>query len=129
MEVNYKKKKYYNTAHYPIRQPLIIVWLIWLLCRLSLIGKDYKVEKINMEGLKPPYIMLSNHMYFIDFKLAAMGTFPHRVNNVVSIDGYVVKFWLMEWIGCIATRKFTTDTHLVKSIRRVIQNGDILAKI
>ena len=126
MEVNYKRKKYYNTAHYPIRQPLVIVWLIWLLCKLSLIGKDYKVEKINMEGLKPPYIMLSNHMYFIDFKLAAMGTFPHRVNNVVSIDGYYRRPWLMELIGAIGTRKFTRDLHLVKSIRKVIKNGDIL---
>jgi len=126
MEVNYKKKKYYNTAHYPIRQPLIIVWLIWLLCKMSLIGKDYKVEKINMEGLKPPYILLSNHMYFIDFKLAAMGTFPHRVNNVVSIDGYYRRPWLMELIGAIGTRKYTRDLHLVKSIRKVTQRGDIL---
>ena len=87
-EVNYKNKKTYNTAKYPIRQPLIIVWLIWLLSKIMLIGKKYRVEKINMEGLKPPYFMLSNHMYFIDFELAAMGTLPHRVNNVVSIDGY-----------------------------------------
>ena len=126
MEVNYKNKKRYNTAHYPIRQPRIIVWLIWLLCRCSLIGKQYKVEKINMEGLKPPYILLSNHMYFIDFKLAAMGTFPHRVNNVVSIDGYYRRPWLMELIGSIGTRKFTMDLHLLKSIRKVTKRGDIL---
>ena len=123
---NYKNKKYYSTAKYPIRQPLIIVWLIWLLCRISLIGKKYKVEKINMEGLKPPYILLSNHMYFIDFKLCAMGTWPHRVNNVVNIDGYYRRPWLMELIGSIGTRKFTSDIHLIKSINRVIKNGDIL---
>ena len=28
-----------------------------------------KIEKINMEGLKPPYMLLSNHMYFIDFDI------------------------------------------------------------
>lgn len=127
MEVNYKKKKYYNTAKYPIRQPLIIVFLIWILCKFALIGKKYKVEKINMEGLKPPYIMLSNHMYFIDFELAAMGTFPHRVNNVVSVDGYYRRPWLMELIGAICTRKFTMDLHLIKSINRVLKRGDILS--
>ena len=73
---NYKNKKYYSTAKYPIRQPLIIMWLIWLLCKIALLGKKYKVEKINMEGLKPPYMLLSNHMYFIDFMLCAQGTFP-----------------------------------------------------
>ena len=126
IEPNYKNKQYYNTAKYPIRQPRIIVWLIWILCKLSLIGKKYKVEKINMEGLEPPYLLLSNHMYFIDFKLCAMATFPHRVNNVVSIDGFYRRPWLMELIGAICTRKFTADLHLVKSINKVLKRGDIL---
>ncbi len=127
IDVNYKNKKRYNTAKYPIRQPKIIVYLIWLLSRIMLIGKQYKVEKINMDGLKPPYMMLSNHMYFIDFELAAMGTLPHRVNNVVSIDGYYRRPWLMELIGAICTRKFTMDLHLIKSINRVLKRGDILS--
>ncbi len=123
---NYKNKKYYNTAKYPIRQPIFIVWLIWILCKIVLIGKKYKVEKINMEGLKPPYMLLSNHMYFIDFKLAAMGTFPHRVNNVVNVDGFYRRPWLLELIGAICTRKFTADMHLIKSINKVLKRGDIL---
>ncbi len=127
MEVNYKNKKYYKTAKYPIRQPLVIVWLIWLLSKIMLIGKKYKIEKINMEGVKPPYMLLSNHQYFIDFEIAAMATFPHRVNNVVSIDGYYRRPWLMELIGSIGTRKFTTDLHLIKSINRVLKRGDILS--
>lgn len=126
-EVNYKNKKHYNTAKYPIRQPLILSWLIWLLCRMSLIGKKYKVEKINMEGLKPPYMMLSNHMHFIDFKLVAMATVPYRVNNVVSIDGFYRRPWLLELIGAICTRKFTMDMHLIKSINKVLKRGDILS--
>lgn len=124
---NYKKKKYYNTAKYPIRQPIFFVWLIWILCKIVLIGKKYKVEKINMEGLKPPYMLLSNHMYFIDFELAAMGTLPHRVNNVVHLDGYYRRPWLMELIGAIGTRKFTNDMHLIKSINKVLKRGDILS--
>lgn len=126
IEVNYKNKKRYKTAKYPIRQPLFFTYLIWLLSKISLFGKNYKVEKINMEGLKPPYMVLSNHMYFIDFKLGSFATFPHRVNNVVSIDGYYRRPFLMEWIGCIGTRKYTNDFHLLKSIRRVFNNGDIL---
>ena len=116
-EVNYPNKKRYNTAQYPIRQPWIFVYLIWLLSRLTLPKVPWKVEKINMEGLKPPYMMLSNHMYFVDFKLAAMGVGFHRVNNVVSIDGYYRRPFLMEWIGAICTRKYTMDLHLVKSKR------------
>jgi len=124
--VNYKNNRRYKTAKYPIRQPKIIVWLIWLLSRISLIGIKYKVEKINMEGLKPPYMLLSNHMHFIDFKLTALATFPHRVNNVVSIDGYYRRPPLMELIGSIGTRKYIMDLHLIKSINKVLKRGDIL---
>ena len=126
IEVNYKNKKRYKTAKYPIRQPLFFVGLIWLLSRIFLFGRKFKVEKINMEGLKPPYMILSNHMHFIDFKLCAMLTFPHRVNNVVAIDGFCHRPWLMELIGAIPTRKFTTDMHLVKSIYKVLKRGDVL---
>lgn len=127
IEVNYKNKKRYKTAKYPLHQTKFLTAVIWLLSKCALMGKDYKVEKIGMEGLKPPYMLLSNHMHFIDFELAAMGTWPHSVSNVVSIDGYVIKGFLLEWIGSIATRKFTTDLHLVKSIRRVLQRGDVLS--
>ena len=127
IEVNYKNKKRYKTAKYPLHQTKFWTWLIWLLSKCALIGKDFKVETIGMDGLKPPYLLLSNHMHFIDFELTAMATHPHPVSNVVSIDGYVIKWFLLEWIGAIATRKFTTDVHLVKSIRKVLQRGDILA--
>ena len=127
IEVNYANKKRYKTAKYPMHQNKFWTGLIWVLSRIALIGKTYKVEKVNMEGVKAPYMLLSNHMHFIDFELAAMATWPYPVSNVVSIDGYVVKWFLLEWIGAIATRKFTTDIHLVKSIRHVLKRGDILA--
>ena len=127
IDVNYKNKKRYNTARYPIRQPKALTYLIWLLSRCALIGKQWKVEKIHMEGLKPPYMMLSNHMYFIDFELAAMGTGGHRINNVMSIDGYYRRPWLIELIGGICTRKYTMDLHLVKSINKVLKRGDVLS--
>ena len=126
MEVNYKNKKRYNTGKKPIRQPLFFVGLIWVLARFALIGQKRKIEKINMEGLKPPYMILSNHMCFLDFKLTAMATWPHRVNNVVNVDGYIKRAWLMEWIGSVCTRKFTTDLKLVRSISLVLKRGDIL---
>jgi 1-acyl-sn-glycerol-3-phosphate acyltransferase/DNA-directed RNA polymerase subunit RPC12/RpoP len=123
---NYRNKRKYKTAKYPIRQPIYLTALIWVLSFFSLLFKKHKVERINMDGLKPPYFMLSNHMSFVDFELAALGTWPHRVNNVVNIDGYHMRAWLMEWIGAICTRKFTMDLHLVKSIKRVFERGDVL---
>ena len=126
MDVNYKNQKRYKTAKYPLRQPLFFTWLIWFLSKIMLAGKKKKIEKIGMEGLKPPYLLFSNHMSFIDFELVALATYPQKVNNVVNIDGYYQRPWLLTWIGSICTRKFTTDMHLVKSIKRVIERGDVL---
>ncbi len=125
-KIEYKNLKRYKTAKYPIRQPIYLTWLIWVLSKITLIGVKRKVECINMEGLKPPYMILSNHMAFVDFKLTATATYPHRVNNVVNIDGYYKRAWLMEWIGAICTRKYTMDLHLVKSVRKVLERGDVL---
>ncbi len=126
MEVNYKKKNYYNTAKYPIRQPLIFTFLLYLVSKIALIGTKYKIEKKNMNGLKGPYILLSNHHYFIDFEISAIATFPRRVNNVATVDGYYRRPLLMELLGCICKRKFTTDLHLIKAIKRVLSRGDVL---
>ena len=124
--VNYGYDRYYKTAKYPIRQPIYLTWLIWVLSQMMLLGKEKKIERIGMEGLKPPYMILSNHLSFVDFELVALGTYPQRMNNVVNVDGYYLRGWLMEWIGSIGTRKFTSDIHLIKSIRKVLSRGDVL---
>ena len=110
----------------PIKMNPILLPILWVAVWANMLGRKYKIEKFDMEGLKPPYLLLSNHMYFIDFELSAIATFPHRVNNVATIDGYYRRPWLMELLGCICKRKFTTDIHLIKSIKRVLQKGDVL---
>ena len=68
MDVNYKNPKKYKTAKYPIRQPIYLTWLIQVLSKMMLIGKKHRVEWVNKEGLDGPYMLLSNHMSFIDFE-------------------------------------------------------------
>ena len=56
------------------------------LCGLSV--KRYKLEKHNMKGLKPPYIMLANHASMVDFMVAQVAVHPARLNNVASIEAF-----------------------------------------
>ena len=125
--VFYGKTKPYDTTKPPIRQPLIFTWILGIGSRFLMLGKKYKLEKINMDGLKPPYILLCSHNYFVDFYLQFIGTFPHRTNTIATIDGYYRRPFLMEWLGCMCKRKFTTDVSMVRSIRKVLKDyGDIL---
>ena len=127
IDVDYGKLRRYDTTKPPLRQNILFTGLLRALCGISMIGKEYKIEKINMEGLKPPYILLSNHMYFVDFHLCSIATFPHRVNNIATIDGYYRRPFLMEWLGCMCKRKFTTDMTLLRSVKKILHEyGDIM---
>lgn len=99
--------------------------LIWALCFPSLLTHRQKLTKINMNGIKPPYLLLCNHNAFMDFKVAAKATFPRRENYVIAIDGFIGREGLLRTVGGICKRKFTSDVTLIRQIRRVIQNGDI----
>ena len=92
-----------------------------------------KIQKINMDGIKPPYVLLCNHNAFLDFKVTTAAIFPHRANYVVAIDGFTSptrkgfasREWLLRVVGCICKRKFTNDAVLVRQLARVVKNGDI----
>lgn len=127
IDVNYGKLKHYNTSHPPLRQRKIFTHLLRAVCGAAMLGQDYTIEKIRMEGLQPPYLLLSNHMYFVDFQLCSIATWPHPVNNIATIDGYYRRPFLMEWLGCLCKRKFTTDMTLLRSAKKVLKEyGDIL---
>ena len=120
-EVPYAKNvKHYDTSKLPMTQAGIFTFAIFAMSKILMIGQKYKVEKINMEGIKPPYILLSNHMYFVDFYLNSIATYPNKVYNIATVDGYYRRPFLMELIGCMCKRKFTTDPELVKSIEHVL---------
>ena len=92
-----------------------------------------KIRKINMEGIKPPYVLLCNHNAFLDFKVTTAAIFPHHANYVVAIDGFTSptrkgfasREGLLRTVGCICKRKFTNDAILVRQLGRVVKNGDI----
>lgn len=127
IDVNYGKLKHYNTSRPPLRQRKIFTHLLRAVCGAAMLGQDYTIEKIRMEGLQPPYLLLSNHMYFVDFQLCSIATWPHPVNNIATIDGYYRRPFLMEWLGCLCKRKFTTDMTLLRSAKKVLKEyGDIL---
>lgn len=99
--------------------------LAWALSYPDIIKHKNKITKVNMKGLKPPYLLLCNHNAFMDFKVATAAVFPHRANYVVAIDGFLKREWLLRAVGCICKRKFTNDIVLIKQLKYVIDRGDI----
>jgi len=99
--------------------------LIWLMSFPDYWMHRAKIIKANMDGIKPPYLLLCNHNAFLDFKIASVAVFPHRTNSVVAIDGFLKREWLLRAVGCIGKRKFTNDVSLIRNLMKVIKNKNI----
>ncbi len=116
---------HFDTARPPQRQHLS--WLIRLLSVPVLRKHRNHLTKTGMEDVRPPYFLLCNHNAFMDFMVASRAVWPARANFIVAIDGYLHREWLLRFIGCICTRKFTTDTALIRNMIRAARNGDVVA--
>lgn len=100
--------------------------LCWVISKVA-IRAGSTIEKVNMDGLKPPYMVLSNHTQFADFLVSFRATRPYNFNNIATLDGYVGMAKIMEKLGCACHRKFTTDISLVRSVHKVLHDyKDIL---
>lgn len=80
--------------------------------------REFTLEKINMEELKPPYLLLVTHSSMVDFNVMVKATHPYRINNVMTLEGFnTYTEPLMRSLGVIGTRKFINDIHLVRNIK------------
>jgi len=115
--------KRFDMKRPPQRQKLR--WLIHLLAKPALKKHNAKLRKVNMEGIKAPYLLLVNHNAFLDFKIVAEAIRPARQNFIVAIDGFIKREGLLRMVGGICKRKFTRDINVVYQFKKVIENGDI----
>lgn len=92
-------------------------------------GFKIKIDKKDMEGLKPPYLLLATHASMMDFAIMYKAIYPHKLANfVVAIDA-VRDFsdWLMRRLGGITKRKFVKDFSLIRNMRYCAKEyGDVV---
>lgn len=100
--------------------------LTWLISYPDVWKHKEKVNKTGMKDLKPPYLLLGNHNAFLDFKTATVAIFPRRASNIVAIDGFLKREWLLRAVGCVCKRKFTSDLVLIKHLMKLIKRGEII---
>ena len=79
---------------------------------------NFKCEPVGMDrlGKDEPALFLMNHSSFIDLKIAATLLYPRPFNIICTSDGFVGKNGFMRSIGCIPTKKFISDTVLVRDM-------------
>lgn len=118
--------KRFDMQKKPIRQWQFLRPVTWIMSYPAVWAHRIKITKVGMQGIKPPYLLLCNHNSFIDFKVTTAAIFPHRANYLVAIDGFIGREWLMRKVGCICKRKFTNDTVIIRHMKKVVANGDVV---
>ncbi len=90
-------------------------------------GKKYRqtITREGMEGVKPPFIVLSNHLTRIDWILVGLAVWPNRLNAVISRYYYSVPTlrFLLRKVGAIPKDQFCPDVAAVKSMLAVAKLG------
>lgn len=106
----------------PVRQLKAFRMLLKLVSYFDLRATKFTCEKIGMEKLggKEPCLILMNHSSFIDLEIAADILSDREYHIVCTLDGFVGKKLLMRLLGCISTKKFINDIHLVKDMHYTV---------
>lgn len=125
-----KKIEKYDFKRKPKRASAIFISLAMKFISDPFIKKfDLKIEKKNMDGLKPPYLLLATHASETDMHVMFRAVAPFkRINTVTAIDGIRDHGdGIMRMGGCIAKRKFIKDYDLIRNMRYCVKEyGDIV---
>lgn len=117
----------FDRKRVPPKQNFFMMPLIWLYCLFLTRGTKLRINRVNMKGLKPPFLVLGTHHAFMDFLVSPLALFPYRANYVSELEGFeAYGEWLYRQFGCLGTRKFVNDMFLIKNIKKVMERKGIL---
>lgn len=117
----------FDRRRVPPKQNAWFMPFLWLWCWLKTRSGRLRIRKRDMKGLRPPFLVLTNHQAFMDFYVTPLCLFPHRANYVSELEGFEhYGEWLYRQVGCLGTRKFINDPALVRNIRRCMERRGIL---
>ena len=120
-------KRPFDRAKTPPRQNLFFMPFIWLICKFITAPYKLKIDKHNMDGIKPPFLVYGSHNSFMDFYVTPLALKPYRANYISELEGFeAFGEWIYRQVGCLGTRKFINDQMLIKNIMKVIKRGDIM---
>ena len=108
----------------PLLQKRYLMPLIWLLSYMQTRKSGLKIERRNMEHIKPPYLVLATHQGESDYAIAPLALFPHRASYVSDVEGFAAYGeWLYRRIGCIGKRRYVADVSVIRNIRCALKRG------
>ncbi len=106
----------------PMKPLFILRLVVRILAIFDLAKVNFKYTLHKMDKIpKEPVLILMNHSSFIDLKIVSKVFLKNPYCIVCTSDGFVGKSLLMRLLGCIPTKKFTSDPALIKNIQYALK--------
>ncbi len=117
--------KKFDMEKAPIIQMKPLRPIIWAYSAVRKALHRGKINKVNMEGVKAPYVLLCNHNAFFDFYVMSVATNLVGGAYPAAVDDFIGRETILRLIGGVPKRKYTTDISLVRTARKVIKSGEM----
>ncbi len=99
--------------------------IVWGFSNIRRFKHLEKINKVGMEGIKPPFILVCNHNAFYDFYVMSAAIAPFRGIFPAAVDDYIGRETILRMLGTVPKRKFTADISLLRTCRKTISDGYI----
>ncbi len=86
-------------------------------------------EKIDVNNIKPPFIVIFNHLSRFDYVFVSMALKKHRLNFMVGYNEFYrahLKL-IFKLANSIPKKNFTSDYYALKNSKRVLENKGVVA--
>lgn len=125
MLINKKKDMTpFDMKQKPSKQYFFLLPIMWLGSFILTRQFNLKIEKKNMDKIKPPYLVIATHQGFSDYYIGPLALFPRRAIYVSDMEGFAAfGKWLYRGLGCIGKRRYVADINVMNNIKYAIDNG------
>ena len=109
-----EKIKRYDFSKKPVRPSKFCMALARsFFVRPRLRGRKLTVDKIKMEGVKPPYLLLPTHSSPLDYPVIDRAIAPHAMNCALPLDAVRGAGGLIRRLGGIPRRRFAQNPYFL----------------
>ena len=81
------------------------------------------INKVRMDGVKPPYLLICNHNAFFDFYALFSAIYPDRGLFPAAVDDFIGREEILRRLGGVPKRKYTTDISMMRQCRTAVKNN------
>ncbi|MBR3553623.1 MAG: 1-acyl-sn-glycerol-3-phosphate acyltransferase [Clostridia bacterium] len=109
----------------PMVQDALIQPMIYAFSTVRRVLHNGKINRVRMEGVKPPYLLVCNHNAFYDFYVMSSAIYPAKGIFPAAVDDYIGREYFLRKFGGVPKRKYTTDIGLLRNCRQALKDGYI----